>query len=393
MICVPLIERTHQAKTRLLALHECCACVEKIGLSGLGKKGLLVVAKTLSEEALPENRAAALDLMEAVLSKMDGDVEKLINICGTNYLSDKAKALIEERWKKHSDIHPSSSLHFSKRDDKGRRRSQIPAMRTVKVDAPELSKRSPSPITIKADHSSAGDEVLRDELPSLKLRFDEGGSTFSMKPTESSALLMGPFAFSFEPPQQSSRQFESVEIFVEATKGASYTNKLPLASIDELPSNEKAPLSQTDGTDGAAASLRARLLRIREKQREVRVESKPAVSMSSFQPSLSPPDSPLTEPTVALQTRPEGAQSGDSYVVSDIPYSVLRASLEELLHTKIPVPEADPRLVSCTGALKKYHAAISSQPTAATDLSHTDFVALKQSISDNIVETVEDLTR
>lgn len=392
MICVPLIERSHQAKTRLLALHECRACVEKIGLSGLGKKGLLVVAKTLSEEALPENRAAALDLMEAVLSKMDGDVEKLVSICGTTYLSDKAKLLIEERWKKHSDIQLSSSLQSSKRDDHGRRRSQIPAARTVKrVHAPEPCKAIPSPITRKTDHSSATSEGLRDELPSLKLRLDEGGSTFPLKPTESSAPSMGPFAFSFEPPLQKSRQFESVESSVEANKGATYANKLPVASLDDLPSNETGPSSSQ--ADGAAASLRARLLRIRDKQREVRVESRPAVSMSSFQPSISPPDSPLTEPTSALQTRPERAQSGDRYEVSGNPYPILRASLEDLLHTQMPVPEADARLVSCTGALKKYHAAISSQPTAAPDLSYTDFVALRQSISDNTVETIEDLTR
>jgi hypothetical protein len=374
-----------------LALHECRACVEKIGLSGLGKKGLLVTAKTLSEEALPENRAAALDLMEAVLSKMDGDVEKLVTICGTTYLSDKAKALIEERLKKHSDIQPSSSLHSLKRDDQARRRSQIPATKTVRrVGAPELFNANPSPNTIKTDRSSTGSAGLRDELPSLKLRLDEGRSTFSTKPTES-ALSMGPFAFSFEPPQQSFRQFEPVESSVNATTGATYANKLPEASLDALPWNETGPSSSQ--TDGAAASLRARLLRIREKQREVRVESRAAVSMSSFQPSLSPPDSPLTEPATTLETRPVRDQSGDSGEVSGNPYSILRASLEELLHTKMPVPEADPRLVSCTGALKKYHAAISSQPTAAPDLSYTDFLALRQSISDNTIETVENLTR
>jgi hypothetical protein len=358
----------------------------------LGKKGLLVAAKTLSEETLPENRVAALDLMEAVLLKMDGDVEKLASICGTTYLSDKAAALVEERWRKHSVSRPSSSLHASKRDDRSRRRSQIPTTKTVRrIDVTEPYNAIPSPKSMKADRFASVSAGLRDELPSLKLRLDERGGTFSTKPAESTTQSMGPFAFSFEPPHHFLRKYESVDNSVDATAGATYANVLPGASLDALPSNHTDPSSSQ--TDGVAASLRARLLKIRENQRENKVESRPTVSTSSFPPALSPPDSPLTEPAVALETMLVRDQSVDSGEVSGSPYPIFRASLEELLHTKMPVPEADPRLVACTGALKKYHAAISNQPTAASDLSYTECLALRQDISDNTVETVENLIR
>lgn len=55
------------------------------------------MAKALSEESIPENKLAVLDVMIAVLSKMNGDVQKLARLCD-QYLSEKARILIEERW-------------------------------------------------------------------------------------------------------------------------------------------------------------------------------------------------------------------------------------------------------------------------------------------------------
>jgi hypothetical protein len=330
--------------------------------------------------------------MEAALLKMDGDVEKLASICGSTYLSDKAKALVEERWKKISVARPYSSLHASKNDDRTRRRSQIPSTRTVgRTDAPEPNNASPSPKSMKVVHYSSGSASLRDELPSLNLRLNERGSSFAMEPAEATTQSMGPFAFSFDPRHHSLRHYESVDSSFDATAGAPYANVLPGASLDALPSKNSDPSSSH--TDGAAASLRARLLKIRENKRESKVEWRPALSTSSFPPALSPPDSPLTEPGVANKSSVVRDQVDDSGEVSGNPYPNFRASLEELLHTKMPVPEADPRHVSCTDALKKYHAAISNQPTAAPDLSYTEFSALRQGISDNTIGTVECLTR
>ena len=46
-VCVAIMESSSQSKARLLACQDCYECVESIGLSGIGKKGVLVVAKSL----------------------------------------------------------------------------------------------------------------------------------------------------------------------------------------------------------------------------------------------------------------------------------------------------------------------------------------------------------
>ena len=404
VICVPLIEHSHQSKTRVLAFHECCACVDRIGLSGLGKKGLLVTAKTLSEENLPENRAAALDLMETVLAKMDGDVEKLASICGTEYLSDKGRVMVEERWKKHAGSQQSMSHQHSRRGDRSRRRSQIPSVRTVadtgrniRLTASDMpqANASLSPESAKVERTCT--EGLRDELPSFKLKLDD----ITSRHIEcSEPITTGPFAFSFDAKYSSHRESEVVDIKDEFISQAKISNMTTGTSTEMrgsysvLPSNVEA--ASAPQSEGAAASLRARLLKIREKQKENYVTPAPVASMmSTFQPSLSPSDlsSPLTEPSSATIAKVEGSSTEKGGGVSDNSYETLHASIEELLHMKPPVPEAHPCLRECTSALKKYHASISNQPSAAPDMNYTEFTDFRQSITDKTVETIENLTR
>lgn len=98
-VCVAVMERSSHAKARVLCFRTSVECLEKEGLAALGKKGVTVAAKSLSEEKVSENRLAALDLLEVVLSKMNGDMQKLVRICGPS-LSEKARLLLEERWSK-----------------------------------------------------------------------------------------------------------------------------------------------------------------------------------------------------------------------------------------------------------------------------------------------------
>ena len=100
-ICIVVVERTSHAKARGLATKECRSCVELGGLDGIGKKGIQVTAKAFSEESLAENRTTSLDLIVAIIEKMNGDLQKYARTCGNSNLSDKAKELIEERWIKH----------------------------------------------------------------------------------------------------------------------------------------------------------------------------------------------------------------------------------------------------------------------------------------------------
>merc|ERR1711957_257267 len=92
IICIPVMERSAHGKARAMACQECAVCVEKVGLSGIGKKGVLIAAKSLSEETLSENRNLCIDLMVLVLARMNGDIQRLVRICGSN-LSDKARGL------------------------------------------------------------------------------------------------------------------------------------------------------------------------------------------------------------------------------------------------------------------------------------------------------------
>lgn len=117
-VCVAVMERTSHAKARVLCYHTAINCLENGGLAALGKKGVVVAARLLSEETIPENRAAALDLLEVVLSKMNGDMQRLARICGPN-LEDKARQLLEERCaKKDTPVHPKAhtSIPESPRD-------------------------------------------------------------------------------------------------------------------------------------------------------------------------------------------------------------------------------------------------------------------------------------
>lgn len=416
---MPLIEHSHQSKTRVLALHECRTCVERVGLSGLGKKGLLVTAKALSEESLPENRTAALDLLETVLAKMDGDVDKLASICGTEYLSDKGRAMIEERWKKHSGSHQSLPQKTI-RNDRSRRQSQIPSSRAA-MGASRSSRRKPPPIdesydvadrspdTVKIDRAST--EGLRDELPSLKLEIDDRISTgVTSRHAESSSALpaTGPFTFSFTAPEPAHQDSEPVHFKDEVAQQDAVLRRAggTTSYVQKEVSSGGGATSSGSGetTEGAAASLRARLLKIRQKQSEESVAQKqreesvapdPQAPAPSVPPQLSPPDlsSPLTEPPSEPIVEAVSNEMEERRDISENSYEILHACIEELLHTKPPVPEAHPRLRDCTAALKKYHAVISNQPGAAPDMSQAEFSDLRQNITDKTVESIENLTR
>lgn len=149
-VCVAVIERSAHAKARTLACHVCIECVEKEGLAGIGKKGILVTAKALSEESVPESRGAALDLMELALNKMGGDFQRLVRICGPN-LSEQASKLVQERVAKSEKKDHDSS---------GSAPTRLPTSHT------EIPSTSPTTRYVSE---------LHEELPMLSLRNIRGG--------------------------------------------------------------------------------------------------------------------------------------------------------------------------------------------------------------------------
>ena len=99
MVCVAVIESSPHAKAKAQACHTCLSCIEKIGLAGFGKKGVVATARMLSQDTTM-HRVAALELMEMILSKMNGDIIRLARICGPS-LSEKGQQLLEDRWYKN----------------------------------------------------------------------------------------------------------------------------------------------------------------------------------------------------------------------------------------------------------------------------------------------------
>jgi len=113
-VCVAVMGRSHHAKARVFCYRLSIDCLEKEGLAGIGKKGVVVAAKALSDETIPENRAASLDLLEMILRKMNSDMQRLVRICGPS-LSEKARQLLQERWSKMEQLEASDHSEIASR--------------------------------------------------------------------------------------------------------------------------------------------------------------------------------------------------------------------------------------------------------------------------------------
>jgi hypothetical protein len=103
-------------------------------LSGIREKGVLVAEK------LSKNKAAFLDLMALLVSRMNNDVQRLSKICGSS-LSTTARTLVEEHIKKvEMDgglISPAKVLGSSCRSDDSSVNGRTEAPRSTKSHIPE----------------------------------------------------------------------------------------------------------------------------------------------------------------------------------------------------------------------------------------------------------------
>jgi hypothetical protein len=332
VICVAIIERSVHAKARLLAYQIGSVCVDQVGLAGVGKKGVLATAKALSEETMAENRNAALDLMNAILSRMNGDTNRLVRICGPN-LSDKARQHIEERWLK-------------------RETSQGPS------NTPDRRTRLPLPSS-SSHHTSKNQSNVGfyDELPALSLRNTSYQDSFktNLRSVDADISTEDPFAFSL----------------------ASRKSPLPLGTSTETTRAVEKPKTNETDTDrvlraetdsvGAAATLRARLLKIREKGR-------------------------LPDDGIALNSLEQDIMNdGDASLALE--YSNGMLAVKNLFQQNVPVHEDNESLFLCVESLKKFHAALSKQQNSIAGLSPQQLVMLRQFIAKNVNETIEQLTR
>ena len=326
MVCVAVIDSSPHAKAKAQACHTCLPCIEKIGLAGFGKKGVVAAAKMLSQDTTM-HRMAALELMESILSKMNGDIIRLARICGPS-LSDKGQQLLEERWYKN---HSKDTAHASLSNGSPSTR-QNPA--------------SPPKISTFGFHREEKQSDLIDELPRLSLRA-AGKEQPKQSPrnvlTEDSSRDE-PFAFSFS---------------------AGAATSLSRTDADSSSGIALRSLNSTEvesAGSGAAAALRARLLKIREKSKLPEMD----------------------EPANTGNFLSSRNQASDEPIDVD----AIIANIEFLLHQNKPITESDSTMATCIDSLKIVHSAISKQLTPSVNQSRIQLDECRERLLQDVNQTV-----
>ncbi|CAB9516410.1 Cytoskeleton-associated protein 5 [Seminavis robusta] len=422
VVAVAVLSKATQGKARVSACHDCCMCVEHLGLSGIGKKGVLVAAKALSDETLSENRSACLDLMELVLSRMNGDIQRLAKICGSS-LSEKARRLIEERWQRRKTS--GAVVPTRQTEDMGnsaRRSSRIPTpQKNTPADKGPLGRSSPAIPSHKSNFAGPSPQELQDELPALVLRHKTtpnpspakdvvnanphtsiGNNTNYLSTFNASTDSMG-FNFSM-----SSGLVES-----ESKPSRPFTPTLPTISSQHtgIPtptttSHLQVPRYHGDRESvGAAASLRARLLKIREKSKNPpeltfattpTANGTPVAAAGTPEPKKTPiaEDAPAESPVglpqpKAIFSPPQSLPSPDQSTEFELGMRCIAG----LLDAPTPLSESSKELDEGIECMKKFHAALSKQQNVVVGMSSEDLSMMRQSISDNVDEMIERLAR
>jgi hypothetical protein len=309
IVCVALMERSAHSKARALACQIGRSCVVKLGLSGIGKKGVIAAAKLVSEESIPENRIAALDLMESIFDRMSGDLAKLSRICGPS-LSERGRLLLDERCAKRVVVANSKV-----ETDGSQRDTNVKQNRTEDVvfyELPAFSLQSTG-VTNRAVRQDLGKNQLKDEL--------------------------GVFAFDFS--NESSGERPNV-------RPESHT--MPEGEI------------RSSSSLGAAASLRARLMKVKEKSRE---PSEVAVSLSHLN-----------------NGRPQPFDFDSGLV-----------SIKTLLLKVAPLAEDDSDLIASIEAVKTFHAALTKQGNVSSALNSDYLSSLRNDIVGKINVLLDCLTK
>lgn len=342
MVCVILVDSSPHGKARAQACYTCRACVEKTGLASFGRKGVLSAAKLLSQET-SLCRVPALDLMEMILSKMNGDVQRLVRICGPN-LSDKSRLLLEERWHKGQakESSPSSVAMGSPT-----RRSQNGSPRKTPLNGYLSDRKQPD---------------IFDELPRLSLR------TRGKEPNKTSPRIMGathdtpddPFAFSFSSLRGATPLYPEPDRTAKAGTGHHFGSAL----------------SSALEPSGAAAALRARLSKIRENSK------------------ISDDGINANDQGFAQSENGEYPEDIEGKAFgSDVDFGIHMDSIRCLLDKDEPMGESHLDLEGCVTSLKIFHAALSRQQHSAVGLTAAQISGMRVCLVGNMNELVGVLRR
>jgi hypothetical protein len=459
LVCVSVIEGSHHPKARLMACKQCRECVEKIGLSGIGKKGVLVAAKALSEEKLQENRTALLDLVELLLAKMNGDMQRFTRICGSS-LSEKARSLLEERVKKGGKDGVSHSSRSGipagpSASESGRRASrllnQTKATPSKQTDLGARSTPKPPPAKYNSDNDSVSSSAFRDELPALDLRaglrdtpsghsgIPRPSVSSSIRPT--SQLHTDPIPSTLLSPTEADLE-ESAGLALDdsyshgadetAERLSAKANLFATSSAFQPSAPTTTECSGPSASDslGAAASLRARLMKLRDRNNNTvadipyeenkgvqatkpqLVDEKERPGQADFRQPQSQPaavDRPMAEESQPQSTDSTGEEDMKPKTVPQglqpvIPATLASTPLDDLLDKYLdsvrfllakipPLEEEDADIIGSTDVLKTIHAAVSQQAHLAVDLDTEGVNRLREEIKIKTNDVVATLTR
>jgi len=341
VVCAALIEGSTHAKTRASACETCLVCVEKAGLAGVGKKGVMAAAKLLSQETT-KYRSSALDLMEAIFLKMNSDMQRLVRICGPN-LTDKARQLLEDRVAQGRPARGSSPAP-----------ARTPA-----------HQRSPSGSPIKSQRRNVSKEpAIYDELPKLSLR--------SWKKSQRSS-----------PPNRETSLHDSDDPFANSLSAFREMPPPSPAKSEELEAGDgmKEPILSTKPVvepSGAAAALRARLLKIREGT------SAPVASVGGGGRGSADEARSGSATFVGI------VASGSASASTD--FDVHLETIRTLLNKVAPLSDKDDELVTCIKSLKVFHAALARQQHSSINLTVGELADMRKSLVENM-DTVVDILR
>jgi hypothetical protein len=399
LVCVSVMENSSHAKARLMACQVCYECVDSAGLSGIGKKGVLVVAKSLSDEKLPENKAAFLDLMGLLVSRMNNDVQRLSKICGSS-LSSKARSLVEEKMKKVEKEgglpSPTKMSGIPSRTDDAR----ISKLPRSNQSTPASKTTQLRDFSSNAVQSHIDSMTFHDELPALDLRLGPRASLgispsipqqlsppsslprlrLSEKSThlqsDQNSPLLGSTVTVLRPQSE-----EVTTSLFASSSGSQSESSSNLAG--EGPSHKDGKI--VNETIGAAASLRARLLKIREKNNGSGSANGIEVSLAK---SGSSDGSSVGDGIYTMQTPSLQAPTPLKPVLAE---SLL--AIKKLFEKTPPLEENDEDVVYCTDILKNIHAAVSKQANLAVDVDAANVHKLREDIQARISEVVSTLTR
>jgi hypothetical protein len=318
IICVAVIEHSTTPKTRGLALRECEMCVEKVGLNAIGKKGILAVAKSFSDETFTENKSLFLDLIETIILKLNGDVKKYMKLCGGAHLSSKARDAIEKRMSKKKKVQALKSSNQPSRTSLSSRSSR----RSIAPPAPGTNSHAmKNDLSPRKETRHVERERRHADHDSANRRLNEESD--------------GPFKFSYN-----SSGNKKVNNYNEESTGVT-------SNSESTQSHSQDRSLRREANSGAAASLRQRLRQIRDRHQPEQYEGATSPIPPSVQFSASSEFSP-TPPTP-----------------NTLLYSIME-DVDDLLSQPLPLGRNTDKSSMALIGLRKLHASLSNSSTDST---------------------------